>query len=408
MNLQSPLTWTGDTITGTVMPGPDATAPGSNGFRRWQSIESPTHARAAESHTRFLYVVEQGTVVRRTGGRVFVTKKDAKLIEIPLIKLQGVLCYGNVQVSTQCMRTLLDEGVWLSFFTRAGVYKGRLQPPVERGGKLRVRQWDRSRDAKFCLAFGRAVVRGKILGQKQMAAAYAKNYLAETLGEAHTILCKSLERVETVDTLEELRGVEGTSTRAYFDLFRRWNRTEMPFEGRHKRGATDPINALLNFGYTLLTRELEGFLEAAGLDPTIGFYHLADDDRPSLACDWVEEFRHVVVDRLVLKLINEKIIQPDHFEVHEDKGGLRMKPEGLRRFVQHWEKGLIGAGVPNDGVAGGFRGVFLDRLGTLLESLVKESPYRSHLEDGIAPERKPPVAESFTTTSATIPLAGNS
>jgi len=380
MNPPSPLTWTGDTLTGTVTPLSGTAESVSNGFNRWQTIESPSHAKAAESHTRFLYVVEQGTVVRRTGGRVFVTKKDAKLIEVPFIKLQGVLCYGNVQVSTQCMRSLLDEDVWLSFFTRGGVYKGRLQPPAERGGKLRVRQWDRSRDPKFCLAFGRAVVRGKILAQKQMAAAYAKNYLAETLGEAHSVLCQSLERVETVETLDELRGVEGNASRAYFDLFRRWNRSEMPFEGRHKRGATDPINALLNFGYTLLTRELEGLQEAAGLDPTIGLYHMADEDRPSLACDWVEEFRHVVVDRLVLNLINQKIIQPDHFEIHEEKGGLRMKPEGLRRFVQQWEKVLTGTAGENNGVAGGFRGVFLDRLGALLDSLVKESPYRTHLE----------------------------
>lgn len=408
MSSQSPLTWTGDTLTGTVTAASGIAEGTADGFRRWQPIESPAHARAAESHTRFLYVVEQGTVVRRTGARVLVTKKDAKLIEVPLIKLQGVLCYGNVQVSTQCMRTLLDEGVWLSFFTRGGAYKGRLQPPVERGGKLRVRQWDRSRDPKFCLAFGRAVVRGKILGQKQVAAAYAKNYLAETLGEAHTLLCQSLERVESVETLEELRGVEGAASRAYFDLFRRWNRSEMPFEGRHKRGATDPINALLNFGYTLLTRELEGFLEAGGLDPTIGFYHLADENRPSLACDWVEEFRHVVVDRLVLKLINEKIVQPDHFEVHEEKGGLRMKPEGLRRFLQHWEKALTGGASENNGSAGGFRGVFLDRLGGLLDSLVKELPYRTHLESGTGPERKPTAAQVFGCTGAANPDAGNS
>jgi CRISPR-associated protein Cas1 len=243
-----------------------------------------------------------------------------------------------------------------------------------------VRQWERSRDVKFCLAFGRSVVRGKILGQKQMAAAYAKNYLAETLGDAHSMLCQSLERVETVETLDELRGVEGNASRAYFDLFRRLNRSEMPFEGRHKRGATDPINALLNFGYTLLTRELEGLLEAAGLDPTIGLYHMADEDRPSLACDWVEEFRHVVVDRLVLNLINQKIVQRDHFEVHEDKGGLRLKPEGLRRFVRQWEKTLTGSVDEGNGVAGGIRAVFLDRLGALLDSLVKESSYRTHLE----------------------------
>jgi len=65
-----------------------------------------------------------------------------------------------------------------------------------------------------------------------------------------------------------------------------------------KRGAGDPINALLNFGYTIVTRELEGLIEGAGLDPAVGFYHHPDNDRPSLACDWVEEFRHPLVDRV--------------------------------------------------------------------------------------------------------------
>jgi hypothetical protein len=165
---------------------------------------------------------------------------------------------------------LLDEGIWLSFFSRNGVYKGRLQPPIERGGKLRLRLWERSRDHEFCLQFGRAVVRGKILGEKLLASAYAKNYLAETLGDGFVVLRDSLVRLDKVQEITELRGVEGAAARSYFEMFRRWNRSGMPFDGRVKRGAGDPINALLNLGYTLLTRELEGLIEAAGLDPTIG------------------------------------------------------------------------------------------------------------------------------------------
>jgi len=84
-----------------------------------------------------------------------------------------------------------------------------------------------------------------------------------------------------------------------------------------------------------------------------------------------------------LNLINQKIVQPDHFEVHEEKGGLRLKPEGLRKFFQHWEKNLTGSesveGEDNM-VAGGYRAVFLNRLGALLDSLSNEVPYRTHLE----------------------------
>lgn len=303
------------------------------------------------------------------------------LLEVPSAKLQGVLLYGNIQVTTQCMRELLGEGVWLSLFSRQGTYRGRLQPPAERGGRLRLRQWERSRDPKYCLEFARSAVNGKILSALAMASLRAKNHLAETLGEGYRILRESRERVTAAESIESLRGIEGTAARAYFDLFRRWNVSEMQFEGREKRGTANRVNALLNFGYTLLTRELEGLIEAAGLDPTVGFYHLPDGDRPSLACDFVEEFRHSVIDRLVLRLINLKRIQGDDFAEDEAKGGLRMSPMAMRRFLAEYESRLVGE--PRNeagGESSGFRGVFLRQLARILDSLATGEPYRSHQE----------------------------
>jgi CRISPR-associated protein Cas1 len=349
--------------------------------KQCQPIDSPGLPLAAESNIRFLHVVEQGAVLRRAGSRVLVIKKKNVLLDVPAAKLQGVLLYGNIQVSTQCLRNLLEEGVWLSFFTRNGFYKGRLQPPAERGGKLRQIQWEKSKDPGFCLEFARAVVRGKLLGQKQVAAAYAKNYLAETLTESHRSLGESLERLPAVKDLDELRGVEGSATRAYFERFRGWNRSEFSFEGREKRGAADPINAMLNFGYAILMRELEGLIEAAGLDPAVGFYHLPDNDRPSLACDWVEEYRHPIADRLVLKLINNGMIKAADFEDREEKGGLRLSAEGLRKFLKAYERSMLGRRTNEDGIVPqGWRATFLKQLARLLDSLSGKDPYRSHVE----------------------------
>jgi CRISP-associated protein Cas1 len=345
-------------------------------------IESPEPELAAESNSRFLHVVEQGAVLQRSGSRVVITKKKEILLEVPAMKLQGVLLYGNVQVSTQCIRNLLEEGVWLSFFSRNGFYKGRLQPPAEHGGKLRQSQWERSRDAEFCLQFARSVVQGKILGQKLVAEAYAKNYLAETLSECHRTMTDSLQKLAGVKDLEEMLGVEGSATRAYFDRFRRWNRSEMPFEGREKRGTRNPVNGLLNFGYAVVMHELEGMIEAAGLDPAIGFYHKPDNDRPSLACDWIEEFRHPLVDRLVLKVINTGVIKAGDFDDREEKGGIRLRPEGVRKFLNAYEKTLIGRGAKDDSEASkGWRPVFLKQLGRLLDSLAGKEAYRTHMEE---------------------------
>jgi len=59
------------------------------------------------------------------------------------------------------------------------------------------------------------------------------------------------------------------------------------------------VNALLSFGYTLLTTELTGALAAQGLDPFVGVLHDLDYGRPSLALDLLEEFRQPIIDRLV-------------------------------------------------------------------------------------------------------------
>ena len=374
----------------------------SSGPRRgWRSIDAPSRVQVAEVGSRFLYVAEQGTMLRRVGTRVSVTKKDAVLLDVPAVRLQGALVYGNVQVSTQCLRNLLTEGVWVSFFTRNGQYRGRLQPPIERGGQLRRRQWTQAGDEAFCLEFARAIVRGKILAQRRVAEAYAKNRAAESLGTGQTQLRESLQRVGEAAGLGALRGVEGGASRAYFGLFVRWNGSDLPFEGREKRGTADPINALLNFGYTLLTREVEGLLEAAGLDPTIGFYHRPDDDRPSLACDWVEEFRHVVVDRLVLTLVNKRIVTRAHFEGGEDRRGIRLSADGLKTFLRHYEQAMSRPPDEDEASqAAGFRSVLLAQLGRLLEAIAGRAPYRSHLEAPVSASEQPAVPAALAVAEA--------
>src|SRR5690606_41413496 len=85
------------------------------------------------------------------------------------------------------------------------------------------------------------------------------------------------------------------------------------FHGRSRRPAKDPVNALLNYGYALLRAEITGALQAAGLDPYIGFLHRERYGRESLSFDLMEAFRSILVDNLVVKVINQGMIQPTDF-----------------------------------------------------------------------------------------------
>jgi len=111
--------------------------------------------------------------------------------------------------------------------------------------------------------------------------------------------------------------------------------------------AYDPANALLSLGYVMLTNELAGMLEANGLDPFIGFFHGVRYGRKSLPLDIVEMYRQPVIDRLTLRLLNHRQFTADDFE--GGKGGLRLQPEPLKRYLKIYEDHLRNAAEGSEG-----------------------------------------------------------
>jgi CRISPR-associated protein Cas1 len=118
------------------------------------------------------------------------------------------------------------------------------------------------------------------------------------------------------------------------------NRSELPFDGRRKHPATDPINALLSLGYTLAMNEIRAAAEGAGLEPYLGFLHCVDYGRPSLALDLLEAFRAPLVDRLALRLVNEKALTAADFATRaggSGAGGVVLLPESFSKYIGAYE-----------------------------------------------------------------------
>jgi CRISPR-associated protein Cas1 len=97
---------------------------------------------------------------------------------------------------------------------------------------------------------------------------------------------------------------------------------------------------MLSFGYTLLLNDVLGAVYRIGLDPGVGFYHTVSYGRPSLALDLEEEFRPIVVDRLVLRLLREGAVEPADFAAAEGRPGVVMSDDARRLFLQCYEEQL--------------------------------------------------------------------
>ncbi len=99
-------------------------------------------------------------------------------------------------------------------------------------------------------------------------------------------------------------GLEGVAGRLYWQGVTALIESKAEFMGRVHQGATDGVNALLNYGYGILYAQVWGAVVNAGLEPFAGFLHVDRPGKPSLVLDLVEEFRQPVVDRAVIAFIN--------------------------------------------------------------------------------------------------------
>jgi len=281
-----------------------------------------------------LYVTEAGARIEKEYRRLLVTKHDEVLLAVPLGRVSEVVLVGWVGATTPALLMLLDEGIPLSFVTRAGKLRGRLAPPSPKNLPRRHAQYDRARDPDFCLAVARAIVDGKLRNSRALAYRIRRSH-PQIAAQWLERLEQAVEAVAQAGDMDTLRGVEGAAAKAYFQVLRGALRPEMTFKKRTRRPPRDPANSLLGLGYTLLTQNLMTACEVVGLDPYDGFFHADKYGRPALALDLVEEFRGPVVDSVVRLVINKRIVGPDDFEVGR-KGGIYLSDRGLRKFVRQY------------------------------------------------------------------------
>jgi CRISP-associated protein Cas1 len=118
---------------------------------------------------------------------------------------------------------------------------------------------------------------------------------------------KQLTLLPHAKNLREIMKVEANVGRIYYPIFAFAFDPELGFTSRNSRrtfrpsAASDVVNALLNYGFSILYGEVAKQLNALGLDCFVGFYHLNHSSRLPLVYDMIEPFRHLV-DRSVFEI----------------------------------------------------------------------------------------------------------
>ena len=282
-----------------------------------------------------LYVQEQGAKISLVGEELVVKGKEGST-RARLPNTSQISLFGNIQISTQALRAAMERGISISFLTSGGWFCGRATGTDSKNIELRVAQHQMLADPDACLALARGVVASKIRNCRTLLRRNHAEPPEVTLFELEQLAKKS----EGAQAIASLLGLEGTAARSYFSAFSgmiKGPASEVfDLDGRNRRPPRDPINALLSFAYSLLTKELAHTLASAGLDPLLGFFHQPRFGRPALALDLMEEFRPIVADSTVISAINNGVVTSSDFVIHPT--GVALKPHGRRRFILAYER----------------------------------------------------------------------
>lgn len=280
-----------------------------------------------------LYIVEQGAYLRKNGGSFCVTKGDNELVKVPDNSVDSVVIFGNVQVSTQAVSELLNKGCELIYLSKAGNFKGMLEPGKPKNVHMRIAQYDASLDYQFTLQCAKSIISSKISNQKSTITKWERNnWIIEDYSGVKNDMAQGLERIQSCTSIESVRAVEAELAKKYFNVFADVAPPPFIWNDRNRRPPKDPINGLLSLTYMLVHSQIVSNCYTHALDPCIGFIHTLDYSRTSLALDILEPIRSSYCDSFVFSVLQKELFELSDF-TYSETSGCRLRQEPFKRFL---------------------------------------------------------------------------
>jgi CRISPR-associated protein Cas1 len=265
------------------------------------------------------------------------TESNGKPRFIPAESIEAFYTFGEVRFNTQFFKCASHYEIPVHIFNYYGNYVGSFIPASSSSsGKIEILQYEAYTNDLKRLYIARAIMEAAIKNILSNLKTYS--YSGVDLEETINTITSIYEQIRFSSSIQELMGYEGSVRNAYYDCWQKILKQESDFEKRIKNPPVGMINSLISFGNALLYAVCLSEIYRTRLNPFIGFIHEPGDGKHSLAYDISEIFKPVIVDKVIFRVINLNIIQPDDFK-HTDKG-FRLKDNARKKFVEEFEEKL--------------------------------------------------------------------
>lgn len=285
---------------------------------------------------RNYYITKNGRL-KRKDNTLYLEFESGERKVIPIEDVEGLYLMGEIDLNTKLLNFLAQQKIPVHVFNYYGYYSGSYYPREHlNSGFLLVNQVQCYKNSRKRLAIAKELIKSashnilRNLKYYRNRKSGLENYITD--------IQKNMSEIESTTNILELMGWEGHIRERYYDSFNVILDLDEEFTKRTKRPPDNMINALISFGNSLLYATTLGEIYHTRLNPTVSFLHEPGNRRFSLSLDISEVFKPIIVDHVIFKLINTKMLGKTDFE--KDVNFCYLSEKGRKIFLREYDERL--------------------------------------------------------------------
>lgn len=286
--------------------------------------------------TRSYYIFKSGRIKRKE-NTLYIESEGDSAKPIPIENVDNLYLFGEIDLNTKLLNFLGQKGINVHLFDYYGHYTGSFYAREKNvSGFLLIKQVEHHLDQAKRMVIAREIVSGAIHNLKRNLNYYVNRgkEVTDSLDE----IAAEEPKLEKVRGIDELMGIEGRVRDHYYQAFNRILKLDFEFTKRVKRPPDNMVNALISFGNALTYTTVLNEIYVTQLNPTISYLHEPSTRRFSLALDIAEIFKPILVDKLLFKMLNTRMLTDQDFD--EGLGYAYLKDESRKTFIRAFDDKL--------------------------------------------------------------------
>jgi CRISP-associated protein Cas1 len=255
---------------------------------------------------RTIIVDQPYSILRLRKGTLFIeNQKGNRNFAIRKLQYVFITASNSVRITTPIILELARRGVHLVLLDSHG------EPAAWLSGRQRISAPDfiaqhEFRNSLLGAELARKIIYAKCRNQLNLVKYWNKSRdkaFDLDLGKMAALMkeLKALNPEKCDDWRQSLMLTEAAVAAHYWNVVKSVL-VKYDFPGRKRKGADDPINSALNYGYGMLLSHVNMAILKSGLIAEMGLLHADQYGKPTLAYDIMELFRQPFIDRTIISL----------------------------------------------------------------------------------------------------------